>query len=67
MKPRKLRKPRVEFYQDADGDWRWRMRASNGRIMACSSEGYRRRPACESAAKHAGITIMRVLLPDWLR
>lgn len=32
---------RIEIYQDRGGQWRWRMRAVNGRIIAVSSEGYR--------------------------
>jgi uncharacterized protein YegP (UPF0339 family) len=30
----------VEFYQDKQGEWRWRVVAGNGRIMADGSEGY---------------------------
>lgn len=29
-----------EIYQDTSGDWRWRLRAANGRIVADSAEGY---------------------------
>lgn len=29
-----------EVYQDRGGDWRWRLRAVNGRIVADSAEGY---------------------------
>lgn len=29
-----------EIYQDKAGEWRWRYRARNGRIMADSAEGY---------------------------
>lgn len=29
-----------EVYRDAAGDYRWRLRASNGRIVADSAEGY---------------------------
>ena len=29
-----------EIYRDAGGDWRWRLRAVNGRIVADSAEGY---------------------------
>lgn len=32
---------RFEVYQDAAGEWRWRLRSTaNGRIMADSAEGY---------------------------
>lgn len=29
-----------EVYRDAGGDYRWRLRAVNGRIVADSAEGY---------------------------
>lgn len=31
---------RLEMYQDVQGDWRWRLRANNGKILADSGEGY---------------------------
>lgn len=40
------RKSGVELYRDASGEWRWRLRAKNGKILADSGEGYKRRPAC---------------------
>jgi len=32
-----------EFYRDAAGEWRWRRKAPNGRIVGASSEGYKNR------------------------
>lgn len=29
-----------ETYQDHRGEWRWRFKASNGRLIADSGEGY---------------------------
>lgn len=36
------KKPKVglSYYHDANGDWRWRMVAKNGRIIGASTEGY---------------------------
>jgi uncharacterized protein YegP (UPF0339 family) len=28
------------YYKDAKGEWRWRLVAANGRIIADSGEGY---------------------------
>ena len=28
------------YYQDNKGEWRWRLKAANGRILADSGEGY---------------------------
>jgi len=34
------------YYQDNKGEWRWRLRASNGRIVADSGEGYKNLKDC---------------------
>jgi uncharacterized protein YegP (UPF0339 family) len=38
---------RFELYRDAGGEWRWRLRATNGNVLADSAEGYARREDCE--------------------
>lgn len=37
---------RFVLYKDKRGCWRWRLKASNGRIICDSAEGYRRRADC---------------------
>jgi len=32
-----------EIYQDVSGDYRWRLKSKNGRIVAESGEGFRTR------------------------
>jgi len=32
---------KIEKYKDAKGEYRWRLKAANGRIVACSGEGYK--------------------------
>lgn len=39
---------RVEYYRGAKKEWRWRVRARNGRIVSESSEGYRRFRSCQN-------------------
>jgi uncharacterized protein YegP (UPF0339 family) len=39
----------VQVYQDLRGEWRWRLVAKNGRIIADSSEGYTRQADCLEA------------------
>ncbi len=39
---------KYEIYQDKRGEWRWRLKAANGRILAVSSEGYKNLADCES-------------------
>jgi uncharacterized protein YegP (UPF0339 family) len=34
------------FYKDQKGEWRWRLVAANGRILADSGEGYRNEQDC---------------------
>lgn len=38
---------RFELYKGHDHDWRWRLRATNGNVVADSAEGYRHREDCE--------------------
>ena len=45
-----MRTAKLEIYRDAKREWRWRLRAANGRIVADSGEGYRRRAAAYEAA-----------------
>ena len=49
---------RCEVYQDAMREWRWRLVAKNGRVVADSGEGYVRRQSCLKAVRllyrHAG-------------
>lgn len=39
---------KFEKYNDAAGQWRWRLRARNGKIIA-SGEGYRDEKDCDRA------------------
>lgn len=32
---------KFELYKDKDGEWRWRIKAANGKIVGDSSEGYK--------------------------
>lgn len=40
------RKASVRFYKDMRGQWRWRLTAPNGKIIAASSEAYRHKQGC---------------------
>ena len=42
------------FYQDNAGKWRWRMEASNGKIVGASSQGYVNKSYCIENAKLSG-------------
>jgi len=57
-----MRRPKLEIYRDGRGEWRWRLRAANGRILADSGEGYRRR----ASARHAAGRVRVILAGDSL-
>ncbi len=38
-----MKTPRIHIYQDASGQWRWRLQARNSRVIADSGEGYSER------------------------
>lgn len=40
---------KFEIYRDKAGEWRWRIRASNERILADSGEGYDNEGDCVDA------------------
>ena len=46
MKKGTKRTGKIELYRDDEGKHRWRIRASNGRILADSSEAYSREIDC---------------------
>lgn len=41
------RKGKVEFFKDKKGEYRWRLKASNGQIIADSGEGYSSYDGCK--------------------
>lgn len=38
---------KFHIYRDRKGEYRWRLKAKNGRVIATSGEGYRRKRDCE--------------------
>lgn len=47
----------THFYQDAAGEWRWRLVANNGKIIADSAESY----TSESNAQRAWRRVIKAL------
>lgn len=41
-----MRIPRFEVFKDAKGEWRWRLRSGNNKIIATSGEGYKNKADC---------------------
>ena len=50
--------PRLEFYKDSAGEYRWRIRARNNRIICASSEGFTTKSDC----KRSYDTVVQYLL-----
>ncbi len=42
------RKGKVEFYKDKSGEFRWRLKASNGQVIATGGEGYTSEAGCKN-------------------
>jgi uncharacterized protein len=42
-------KLKFEIYEDAKKEYRWRLKAANGEILATSSEGYKTKASAEHA------------------
>lgn len=60
-----MRRARFEVYQDAVYDWRWRLVAQNGQIIADSGQGYtRRRDAVRAITSVASAIIDTLPEPD---
>ena len=49
---------RFRVYEDKKGEWRWRLRARNGKIIATSAEGYKRKRDAR-----AGVRLVREYAP----
>ncbi len=56
--PEVLKNPKFEIYQDKRGDFRFRLKASNGEIVA-TSEGYTAKSSCKN-----GIESVKKNAPD---
>ena len=52
------------IYRDHGGDWRWRLKAGNGKIVADSSEAYSSKTKAERAAtelaRHVGTAVLKM-------
>lgn len=52
-----MKNPKAEIYQDRKNQWRWRLYAKNGRIVADSGEGYN----SKTVAKNRLALVMNLL------
>ena len=64
MKGEKSVKPQFEMYKDTANEYRWRLRAPNGQIIAVSGEGYEQKQGCENGIKSIRENIPEVIIQD---
>lgn len=57
-----MRKGKMEVYEDASGEWRWRLKSSNGRVVATSGEGYTRQRDCEEAQRRVAVLMREAVV-----
>ena len=53
----------INVYRDTIGEWRWKLKATNGKIIADSAEGYKRERSAVNAAnllakRMSGVTVV---------
>ena len=53
-----MKQPKFHIYQDQAGEWRWRLKAANGRKISDSAEGY----SSKAGAKRAVDTVINTVL-----
>lgn len=53
-----------ETYKDRKGEWRWRLLATNGNVIACSGEGYTKKFNCTRVIQRIinGIKAQKVMV-----
>jgi uncharacterized protein YegP (UPF0339 family) len=57
-----MRKGKLEIYEDAKGEWRWRLKSANGRIIATSGEGYTRKSDCIETQRKVAVTMREAVV-----
>lgn len=48
---------KFKLYQDNKREWRWRLLASNGKIIADSAEGYKKPSSCLKIANKLALKL----------
>ena len=48
---------KLETYQDKRKQWRWRLKADNGKIIAASSEGYNNQHDMENNIRQISLAL----------
>jgi uncharacterized protein YegP (UPF0339 family) len=56
--------PKFEVYPDSSSQYRWRLKADNGEIMADSGESYESRSGCKEAVGRVKLHAPSALVED---
>lgn len=59
------RRPRFELFQDNQGEWRFRLRASNGEII-CQSQGYSSKQAAKGGIEAVARCAFAAYVKDYV-
>jgi uncharacterized protein YegP (UPF0339 family) len=57
-------KPQLEVFQDKSGQYRWRLRAINGEIIATSGESYERKQEVSKAIMRVKAAVPAAVVED---
>ena len=56
--------PKTKIFQGENGDWYWRLRAKNGRIIAIGGEGFKTKWGATRALKTVQKTFAKLEIED---
>lgn len=61
-----MKTSKIEVYKDRNGEYRWRLVSSNGKVLADSGEGYKRKYGVIKAiaAVRKGMCFATTIFPD---
>lgn len=56
------KQPKFVIYEDDEGDWRWRLKSANGRIITDSAEGYTTKAGAKRAVDTVAATVLAIVM-----
>ena len=57
----------AEVYEDNEGNYRWRLVAGNGEIVATGAEGYERKAEAEASAYRLRDYVLTTPVDNWIK
>jgi uncharacterized protein YegP (UPF0339 family) len=59
-----MAEPQFEITKDTAGEYRWRLRAPNGQIIAVSGEGYKQKDGCKNGTASVKENAPKAIIQD---